>query len=257
MTIRYAALDLDGTLIDEADQPYDGIVGGLGALRARGVLPIVVTGRAARSVRNLVHLDELFGQVDDAVLVSEGNSRLDRRANRLDCLRTCPPEALARLLADPAADLVAESSGEFHATTARAAAQFAMAYRLPRRQIGINARALSTRARLTAITVFRGEIPADLGCAVEPIGPFGARVVRPSGTGKAAALARHLRERFGEPDLSRTLAVGDGASDVPMLSACAVSAAPERADRVAAAAATHHLRGDLAAFLNDFRPEGS
>ncbi|MFI6776098.1 HAD family hydrolase [Nocardia sp. NPDC050412] len=261
MTIRYAALDLDGTLIDGADQPYPGVVAGLEALRKRGVMPLLVSGRSARSYRNLCHLEDLFAQVDDEVLLSEGNVRLSRKADALTFLRTSPHQVLRRLIDDPDIDVVAEWSGDFYAATARAATQFAMAYRLPRHQIAVAVPIAAATPRPTAMTVFRSHTPvpelvAGLDCEVVSIGPFDAQVVRPRGTGKAIALARHLRRRFGEPDLNRTLAVGDGAVDAEMLSACAMSVAPQGADAAAAAAADLHLRSDLASFLHDFRPEG-
>ncbi|MFE7741633.1 HAD family hydrolase [Nocardia sp. NPDC057455] len=260
MKIRYAAIDLDGTLIDACDRPYAGVVAGLSALRAQGVVPVLVTGRSALSFRNLRHLGDLFAEVDDAVLLSDGNVRLAMSTDVLTVLRTCPHEVLHRLLDDPDIDLVAEWSGEFHATTTRAATQFAMVYRVPRRHITVPIYSAAAGAPVTAVTVFRSATPvpelvAGSDCEVASIGPFGAEVVRPTGTGKAAALARHMRWRFGEPDLGRTLAIGDGAGDAAMLSACAVSAAPEDADLAAIAAATWHLRGDLASFLHDFRPE--
>ncbi|MFD4337476.1 HAD family hydrolase [Streptomyces anulatus] len=259
--IRIAALDLDGTLIDADGQPYEGVVTGLRALRRRGVVPLIISGRTARSFRGLAHLDDLFAEVDDEVLLSEGNVRLARGADLLSYPRTCSPAVLRRLVDDdPGIDLVAEWSGSLHATTARAAAQFAMGYRLPRRHIPVTGPATAEGPWFTAVTVFRSRTPvpdlvAGLDCEITAVGPFGADVVRPRGTGKAAALVRHLRRRFGEPDLGRTLAIGDGAADAAMLSACAVSAAPRHADAAAADAADVHLQDDLASFLHDFRPE--
>lgn len=258
--VRYAALDLDGTLIDADERPYEGVVAGLRSLRRRGVVPLLISGRTARSFRDLGHLGDLFGEVDDEVLLSEGNVRLARGADVLSYPLTCPPSILRRLVDDPGIDLVAEWSGSLHATTARAAAQFAMGYRLPRRHIPVTGPATAEGPWFSAVTVFRSRTPvvdlvAGLDCEAAAVGPFGAQVVRPCGTGKAAALARHLRRRFGEPDLGRTLAIGDGAADAAMLSACAVSAAPQHADAAAVAAADCHLHDDLASFLHDFRPE--
>ncbi|GAA3951985.1 hypothetical protein GCM10022384_02040 [Streptomyces marokkonensis] len=116
MTIRYAALDLDGTLIDSSDRPYPGVVEGPQALRALGVLPLLVSGRAARSFRDLRHLDDLFAQVDDEVLLSEGNVLLSLGSGHLSFPLTCKAEVLQRLTDEPGIDLVAEHSGEFHAT---------------------------------------------------------------------------------------------------------------------------------------------
>ncbi|WHT16352.1 HAD hydrolase family protein [Crossiella sp. CA-258035] len=261
MRIRYAALDLDGTLIDEADEPYEGVVAGLRALRKRGVLPLVITGRAARSFRNLRHLDDLFAEVDDEVLLSEGNVRIALGVNELSFSLSCPNEVLRTLAEDSATDLVAECSGEFYASSARAAAQFAMAYRVPRRQIEVTGKGTADIPWFTAVTIFRSRVPvpemvAGLDCEAVTIGPFGAHVVRPRGTSKAAALRRHLRRRFNEPDLSATMAIGDTATDASMLAACALGIATQHADEAASAAADRKLDGDLAAFLHDFRPEG-
>ncbi|SCL20776.1 Hydroxymethylpyrimidine pyrophosphatase [Micromonospora pallida] len=260
MTISYAAFDLDGTLIDAADQPYDGVVAGLAMLRQRGVVPLIVSGRSARSFRNLRHLDELFAQLDDEVLLSDGNVVLDRHADLLSFPLTCPSPVLRRLSSDPGIDMVVECSGEFHATTKRAAAQFAMVYRVPRQQVPLTGHALSDVPCFTAVTVFRSTTPVPelldgTDCEVMTIRPFEARVVRPRGTGKSTALVRHLRRRFGEPDLSRTLAVGDGAADAPMLAACAFGVATSDASPVAVEAATRHLSGGLAEFLSAFDPE--
>ncbi|MFG3012227.1 HAD family hydrolase [Streptomyces cinerochromogenes] len=260
--IRFIALDLDGTLIDACDQPYEGVIAGLQTLRQRGVVPVLVSGRTARSFRNLDHLDDLFASLDDEVLLSEGNVRVSRNTDLFESLLTCPPEVLRKLAGAPDIDLIAEWSGEFYATTRRAAVQFAMAYRLPRAQITVAGQAMAEDApRTTAVTVFRSHVPvrdlvAGLRCDVVTIGPFAAEVVRPLGTSKAVALARQLRRRFGEPDLSRTLAIGDGAADATMLAACAVGVAPRHADPKAVEAAVSHLQDDLASFLYDFRPEG-
>ncbi|HET6481776.1 MAG TPA: HAD hydrolase family protein [Actinoplanes sp.] len=258
--IRYAALDLDGTLIDDAGRPFNQVVDGLRALRARSVVCLLVTGRSARSFRNLRHLDELLEHVDDQVLLSDGNVQLDRDGGRLSFPRVCPLGVLQRLVSELGIQLVAEWSGGFHATSARAALQFSLAYEVPRRQIEPLAVASANPAELTAITVFESRTPvaellAGQDCDVTGIRPFGAQVVRPRGTGKAAALAEHLRRRFGEPGLDRTLAVGDGAADADMLRACAVGAATRDAEPAAVEAATVHLRGDLASFLRGFAPE--
>ncbi|MET7641183.1 HAD hydrolase family protein [Streptomyces sp. NPDC005438] len=261
MTIRYAALDLDGTLIDAKDQPYEGVVEGLRALRSQGVEPLLVTGRSARSFRNLRHLDDLLGELDDEVLLSEGNVRLARDRDLLSFPRTCPVELTKALDSDLVSDLVIEIGGEFHASTPRSAMQFAMAYQVPRRQIRSGIPEPVDGLGPTSVTVFRSDVPlstlvAHLDCEVAAIGPFDARVVRPSGTSKATALARHLQRRFAEPDLGRTLAIGDGATDASMLSDCATGIATQNADPVAVEAADRQLRGQLASFLHSFRSEG-
>lgn len=136
-----------------------------------------------------------------------------------------------------------------------------MAYRVPRHHIAVTVPVTAPTTLPTAVTVFRSrthvsELVSDLDCEIVSIRPFGAQVVRPRGTCKAAALVRHMRWRFGEPDLSRTLAVGDGTADAAMLRACAMSAATQGADAAAVAAAAWQLRSDLASFLHDFRPKG-
>jgi hypothetical protein len=152
--------------------------------------------------------------------------------------------------------MVLELDHRYVATSRRASAWFAMAHGLPRSSIEVDPAIAGGGGEVGSVLLLdRHELPPDLlGSAVEVV-PFArtdARVVRPVGTCKGAALAVHLAEVWGEQDLSRVVAFGDGRNDRCILAAADVGVAMHDSHADAAAHATMRLTGSIGDFLRTF-----
>lgn len=261
--IRYAAVDLDGTLLDALCRPFTGVQCGIAGLRASGITPILVTGRSPTGFSQLEDIDLLLGECDDDILLCYGNTILSRRNRLLRHRRQCETKILEQLLQMPGIDLVMNDGSSLIATSRSASTYFALAYRIARSQIPVVPVHLFPICLFTDLTVFIGNstvshVVAQLPCEVQRIDSLGAEVVRPIGTDKAEALQQHMLGKFGEADLSRTLAIGNGADDATMLLRSAFGIATLGADRAALATADLCLTVGLGQYLlNLFAESGN
>lgn len=256
--LRYAAFDLDGTVLDDDGNLFEGVEEGIAALRGYALVPIVVTGRSYGSFRSLNLPEDFLALWDDGFLLSDGNVLLERATRTISCRTALSSEVLRSLLAHGCSDLVAEYAGEPIALSRRAALQFALAYRLPRSNLQID---MTPRlsAPLTRVTVFSDHdltrrALGDLPYVLSRIQPYGASVVRPEGTCKALALAAYLKHRFGETSLDRVVAFGDGENDTSLLASAALGVAVQGSCHDAISQCALHLTEPLGVFLGHFDP---
>ncbi|MEU2665194.1 HAD hydrolase family protein [Micromonospora sp. NPDC007220] len=256
--LAFAAFDLDGTLVDERGVPLPGTIEGLARLRDRGLALLLVTGRSTVLFEALglpEHLLELFGP---RLLLDNGNVEYDRATARAAYRRALPREVVPALLAAGFTELVAELDHRYVATSRRASTWFAMAHRLPRSSIEVDPQ-LGGGAQVGSVLVLdRVPLPEGLlGGAVEAI-PFAgtaAKLLRPAGTCKTAAVTALLAEQAGEADLKRVIAFGDGRNDRCLLASAAVGVAVADSHADAAARATMRLSGPIGDFLAAFHPD--
>jgi len=247
--LQFAAVDLDGTVLDADDRLIGDTAEALCELHRRGVTIVLVTGRSATSFRTLRGLDRLLAACDHEVLVDEGDVVLDRHTGAVRCAALLPDAAVHGVARD-CADHVLTAGGRLIASTRRAATAYAVAYRIPRSLIGIG----EPHGPVNRITVFGPPPPVIPRVAVEVIAPFSATVLKPAAGGKAAGLTAWLAGRFGEPDLTRVIAVGDGDGDAGMLASSGLGVAVRRSTPSAVAAASIHLDGPLEDFLRALDP---
>jgi hypothetical protein len=242
---RFAAFDLEGTLVDSTGRVFDGVVAGLAQLTQRGVTLIVMTGRSAPGFRHAAEIAErhLFDVFHQGVLVDAGDSVLDRRSDEITCTAVLPTTTVEQLRA-VAADLVIGACGRLFASSRRAAAAYAMAYRLPRRLVEM----AEPVGPVTRVTVF-GDSPTMPGTIMQTIDPFGATVYAPANGGKEAGLSAFLAATFGESSLDSVIAFGDADNDAGVLAACGAGVAAPGSSPAAVAAASHHVPESLADFL--------
>ncbi|MDF3290296.1 HAD family hydrolase [Streptomyces silvisoli] len=256
--LRYAAFDLDGTLLDQTGRLLKGVADGVRRLRERGIVPIVVSGRSYESFRQLAFSDHFLALWDDHVLLDDGDVILDRRSGALDCRVVMPADTAPRLMAQGYEDFVLEWQGKHYATGRRAALAFGMAYELPRSSIELSLPLLTDCQPTRIVVVGAGAELAStsdgFGVEVAPIRRFGAAVLRPLHGGKLKGLTAHLARRFNAQDLSGVIAFGDGDNDALLLSRCAVGVAVADCAPAAAASASILLDGPLADFLAVLEP---
>jgi hypothetical protein len=150
-------------------------------------------------------------------------------------------------------DVVASCDGRLLASTRRAAVAYALAYGIPRAAVGIGA----PDGPSTRLVVF-GEAPPQLpGTERRVLRAYGATLLTAAGRGKAVGLAALLALRFGERDLSRVMAFGDGDNDAGLLAAARPGIAVQGSSPAARAAARLHLEEPLGAYLEAMDLPGS
>ncbi|MFF5563240.1 HAD family hydrolase [Streptomyces sp. NPDC012623] len=241
---RYAAFDLDGTLLDAEGLVPRSVVAGVSRLRRHGLLPVLVTGRSLPSFRRLTDIGPLLALCHPEVLLEEGDLVFDRTEESHRPTAAIPPCAVDRVRRD-CVDVVASSDGRLLASTRRAAVAYAMAYGIPRDAVGIGA----PTGASTRLVVF-GEPPPELsGTERRALRAFGATLLTAAGRGKAVGLSALLAVRFGERDLSRVVAFGDGDNDAGLLAAARLGVAVLGSSAAARAAARLRLEEPLGAYL--------
>lgn len=255
MTFRFAAFDLDGTLLGR-DRAVDATtVDGLRRLRERGLSLIVVTGRSPYLVGQLGLAPGLLELFEPVMVLRDGDILWDWRTGTIEAIRTIPTRVVPALLARGHADLVVDTGRSLVATTARAAARHSAVYDCPLSAITV--RAAPRRVPVCKVTVygpFDGEVPD--GCSIAPGRDNTRYSVVPAGSCKAAGLAGLLSGSYGEPDLAGVIAFGDGSNDACLLAATGAGVAMDVCDPATARAASLRLTGPLAAYLTGGIPDG-
>ncbi|MFJ2867684.1 HAD family hydrolase [Kitasatospora sp. NPDC087314] len=257
--VRFAAFDLDGTLLDARGRLRPRLSDRLAELTASGLAPLVVSGRAVRSFRELALAGLPSSLLEDEVLLGDGAVVFRRSTGRVTALRWLPAGTVRALLSTGARDLVAEVGGELVASSRRAALLYTRMYALARSVVMVDVEPSHAPGQVTAITVF--DAPEDLARPLaeqhdtDRIGPFAALQVRPRGTCKATGLAAHLAGRPGHPGLDAVAAFGDAFNDACLLASCRLGVAVEGADETSARSAHVCLDEPLADFLSDFDPD--
>ena len=226
---RLLACDLDHTLVDEAGEPYPGVVAALGELGARGVRIVPCTGRtvaaAGAGARRLGLAGGLAIAYHGGVLADLSDGRW---LERLDLPAGFAPPAVAALLHAGAAvtayveDERWEQEDGRHADLA-AALEGAAVTRLV---VG------GASPRLAEL--LDGLLRGRTDVAVSPA-PGERFELHPTAADKAAALAR-LCARLGVPPAG-AVACGDGAPDAAMLRWAGFGIAVAEGDAAARAAA--------------------
>ncbi|MFF3956651.1 HAD family hydrolase [Streptomyces sp. NPDC001890] len=259
--LRYAAFDLDGTLLDRRGRFLPGLADGLTRLRDQGVRPLLVTGRSLSSFRGISPTDPVLTAFDDPLLLSHGNVLLRRTEGLITVTRALPEGIALRLAAAGLPDTVTETGDALVARTRRAALAYSLAYDLPRSAVATEPAGPAKGESAAAVTVFgaaaglsglSGKL-AGLSHDLDRISAFQGCVVRPEGTCKAAALDAHLRETYGEEQgLSAVIAFGDSRNDGCLLGSAAYGVAVEGSDEIAVRHCDQLLTGPLADFLATF-----
>ncbi|MFI7388452.1 HAD family hydrolase [Streptomyces sp. NPDC049813] len=257
--VRYAAFDLDGTLLDPRGRLRPGLADRLAELAASGLAPLVVSGRAVRSFRELALAGLPSSVLADEVLLGDGAVVLRRSTGRVTALRWLPADVLRTLADGGARDFVAEAGGELVASSRRAALLYARMYALSRSVVTVDSHPSPARGQLTAVTAFDASEDLARRCGArhdtDRVGPLGALQIRPRGTCKASGLAAHLARRAERPVLDAVTAFGDAFNDACLLAACRLGVAVQGADEVCARCAHVSLDRPLADFLSGFGPE--
>ncbi len=258
MTLAYAAFDLDGTVLDPAGRVLDGVPRGVARLREHGIVPILVTGRSYASFERLALPPEFLALCDRYVLLDEGDVILDRVSGTLEYRAVLPTRTLPELLGLGCQDIAFQWRGRHYGTGRRAALAFGMAFALPRASVELCPPPLPV-CEPTRVVVFGGTPTLVAGwddpdVEVATIRGFGAAVFRPRAGGKVNGLTAHLARRFGEADLSRVIAFGDGENDAALLVRSAVGVAVDGCVPVSAAGASVRLDQPLARYLATLDP---
>lgn len=258
--VRFAAFDLDGTLLDARGRLWPNLAERIHELATSGLAPLVVSGRTVRSFRELPLAGRPPSGLADEVLLGDGSVVLHRSTGVVTALRWLPASAVQTSLDAGAHDLVAEVGGDLVASSRRAALLYAHTYALPRSAVAVDTQPAEAPGQVTAITVF--DEPPDLARVLagvphdtHRIGSFGALLIRPQGTCKATGLTARLASRPGQPGLDTVVAFGDAFNDGCLLASCRLGVAVADADETAARCADVRLFEPLADFLVGFGPD--
>jgi hydroxymethylpyrimidine pyrophosphatase-like HAD family hydrolase len=251
--IAYAAVDLDGTILDPHGTVPEEIERGLGALREHGVRLLIATGRSPFLLSQLRLSPSLLNLFEPAMVLRDGDVIFDRLTQSVVLARYLPRSVVPDLVRRYP-DVVCEYPGEVVATTRAAALRYALFYGFPRSAIRVDPSPAGGRVNKTIVF---GDLRADCETAVAGVRyrrhPEQNRLVAtPTASCKAAGLHYVLDRYYGKNGFSAVMAIGDGDNDECLLSAvehgiAVVNAVPATAGRAAV-----RLSVPLAEFLAGF-----
>lgn len=257
---KYAAFDLDGTLLSEDGTVSGNTQEGLRRLKQEEISLIVVSGRSPYLVRQLGLPPRLLDLFEPIMVLRDGDILWNWTADSIEAMRTVPDTVVPALLTRGLTEIVVDTGRSLVAPSKRAALRYAFFYRCARSSITIADRPPSTP--VTKITVYADhhEVRAALagveGCSISVAEEGGRCTVVPFGSCKTAGLARLMTLVYQEPTLTRVVAFGDGRNDACLLRSVGAGVAMAASDPAAARGATMQLAGTLATYLNEEFPRG-
>jgi hydroxymethylpyrimidine pyrophosphatase-like HAD family hydrolase len=253
--LAFAAIDLDGTLLDADGQVTATMEDGLRAVRSRGIRLIVATGRSPYLVRQLGLRPGLLSLFEPVMILRDGDIIWDRDLGAAVYQRFLPPTVMSEL-AGTFDHVVCEYPHEVVATTRQAAMRYALFYGFPRSAVRLDpCPAVKEGLKAIAFHDPAGGAPPPLhldGTGHRFDAASGRVVVTPHGSCKAAGLDYVLSTFYGERGFTRVMAIGDGPNDECLLGAVRNGIAVANAERATAARASRTLAVPLEAFLGGF-----
>ncbi|MBJ8030417.1 HAD hydrolase family protein [Bacillus cereus group sp. N21] len=256
--IKYAAFDLDGTILDEKGKLFDGVNQGIKLLVSKSITPIIITGRTYDSFRGLRLEKEFLKMFNDIVILNDGNVFFHRGTGSLtikSVLSSMLFPFIYSLLHDKA-EFVIEADGKHYASNRQAVLKYSMIYMVPRNYIHVVNFNQQNFGGITNIFVFPPDkidlsmLTKRFACNVAYIDYLNTVVITPSNTCKAVALKKHLREHFDETSLQHIVAFGDGYNDRNMLRNCKIGIAVEKSHKDAVEHCDYHLDQPIGKFLH-------
>jgi len=264
--LRYAAFDLDGTLLSRDGAFLPRLPAAFARLRSLGLRPLLITGRSLATYRTVRDTARVLDALSDDLLLNDGNVWFDRARDTCEVIRELPWDVLEALAGHGVPDLVAEIDRALVAGSRKAATAFAMAYRVPRSSIVVDPGALRAppgrrrppTAVLDSVTVFGRDVRTLPPGALPPhelhvLRALDGQVLRPRDSCKATALERYLLEREGLT-LRSAVTFGDAYNDGCLLASSALGVAVHHADSVAVRFSDVLLDRPLDEFLMSFDP---
>lgn len=219
--LRFAAFDLDGTLLGPDGELLPGVLRGLDRLRSQGLRLWAVTGRTHDRMVRLSAMTELSSRFEAPLLLNEGDVTWDHRTGRVAAVRRVPDDVVGTLRAAGMSDLVIETAHERLATTRFAALRFALVYQVPRSSVELR-EDVDPIGPLTKVYAFHDmasviEVLGATACEVDRIDQIEGCVMLPPTPCKARGLEHHLEQVRHGSGLSSVLAFGDGPNDACLL----------------------------------------
>ncbi|MGE6631473.1 HAD hydrolase family protein [Bacillus sp. NPDC077027] len=219
--MKFAAFDLDGTLINEKGQLIGDVQGAVKKLRHKGITPLIITGRTYDSFFSLDFDPSFLNLFHHAVLINDGNVTCHHQERTFTVRNILEPSLCQHLvsLLDGKAEFVIEASGKHIASSKSARLKYSMLYMLPRGRIevgDIRQHSFEHVTKLFVLSADKMDVAKEVShfnCHVADAHFLNAKVISPKGICKAALLKQHLIEYFGEQNLERVIAFGNGYND--------------------------------------------
>jgi HAD superfamily hydrolase (TIGR01484 family) len=251
----YAAIDLDGTILDSTGVASEGMERGLRSLSERGIRLIVATGRSPFSMDQLSLRSGVLSLFEPVMVLRDGDLVWDRRAQAAVHARFLP-ETIVPELTTTFEHVVCEYPNEIVATSHQAALHYALFYSFPRSAVRIDSCPAAKEA-LKAVTfhAFRKHPPPALnldGTSYRLSETSDRLVVTPDGSCKAAGLHYVLSRFYGQQGFAPVMAIGDGPNDECLLGVVQHGIAVANAESATAARASCQLHVPLEDFLAGF-----
>ncbi|MEI3896113.1 MULTISPECIES: HAD-IIB family hydrolase [Bacillus] len=259
---KFAAFDLDGTIVNERGEISQNIEKAILKLRKSGITPIIATGRVLQSYKNLFSSNRYNKLFHNKIVCHDGNILYEE--GKITILKKIDLDFFWSIFYSlkSSADFVVINNGECFAETKSAALKYSMVYRINRSQIIVKSFDEINLNGLSNVYVFPKDKDKQISINyfsnynVKPISYLNAFKITPN-VNKADGLIKLLATDFHEKNLEKVIAFGDGENDVQMLNNCAIGIAVQNSHPAAINCSTYSINIPIEKFIEENLVEGT
>ncbi|QPA52723.1 HAD-IIB family hydrolase [Lysinibacillus sphaericus] len=258
--IKFAAFDLDGTLLNEQGKLIRDVHNGLHNLVCQGIVPFIVTGRSLDSFLSLELSDEFLSLFNENILCSDGNILFNREKKEIKVYSSLKRELLYFIddYYKNQAEYIVEVDGIHYATSKEAVLKYSMVFSTKRNKIKLLDLQTLNFNSLTEIIIFPHKKTSEISlplyikpwCNTQHMKYFNSTILLPRDICKATGLVNFLKEEFGNQNLNHVIAFGDGRNDTTLLKESKIGIAMNISHEEAIANCDIHLDVSIGEFLN-------
>ncbi|PEC08081.1 HAD-IIB family hydrolase [Bacillus toyonensis] len=225
--IKFAAFDLDGTLLDANGKLFVNTIQGLIAMRNQDIKMFIVTGRTIDSFLSLSLPIEFLELFNENIICNDGIILYNTKTKLVKSHSSISSDVFLKTIENLTNknEIVIEIDGKHFSPEKAPALKYSMLFKINRGAITIKEQKINSTKNLTKIVMFpqQNEVKKivdslkNTECNVKELKFLHAIEITPKETCKATGLLNFLSERHNINNLNSVIAFGDGINDCTLL----------------------------------------
>jgi len=258
--IKFAAFDLDGTLVDEKGKLIKNVQQGLENIKGRDIILFIVTGRTVDSFLSLNFSDEFLELFNENVFCADGNVIFNSKTKNIKTNIYLEKKLLYFLSKHfkSVSEFVIETKDGYYATSKCALIKHCFLFKMKRNQFKLINQEFSSLNHVAKIRMYpMQELSLDLkyesvkfSCKIRYSRHFNSIILSPK-ICKAKALLKFICFEYGLEDLHHVIAFGDGENDSTILKESKFGIAMMKSHNLAIENCDLHLSIPISEYLTE------